>query len=304
MQSLHGDGGSKRIRELAQEKLGSFAEDSENFSEGGKYLPLSVWRQKGFDDVAIARESEACDRMHHKILGDVYRVRIISKSHSKKRATRRGTQLTVTKPSEGEDNSQMPRSLAQPLENNDDHNESSDGESSESSDSESDSSSSPKRGKKKHRKSKKDKRKAAKKKKSKKSKKSKKGKKDKHASSDETAGERKLRLRLEAKRTAELMKLGEAVVKTLTPSKHKIQDLLETADFETLPDCTKVQIKTAEADIMEALSQGEAARSSNSSSSTRRSLDVSMDDCKKLVAKVKQHLATAETLLKTLRRSK
>ena len=48
---------------------------SEEFAEGGEFLPLSVWAVRGFDTSAIERLTKPCDRMTHPVLGDTFRLR-------------------------------------------------------------------------------------------------------------------------------------------------------------------------------------------------------------------------------------
>ena len=61
----------------------------ETYAEGGEYLPLGVWRTRGFDDTLIETKSQDCDIRVCPVLGKCYRVRICSKSVQHNRALRR-----------------------------------------------------------------------------------------------------------------------------------------------------------------------------------------------------------------------
>jgi len=56
----------------------------EHYQEGGSFLPLSVWKTKGFDIEAIEALSKPCDKEKHPVLGDTYRVSIVSMSLKRK----------------------------------------------------------------------------------------------------------------------------------------------------------------------------------------------------------------------------
>jgi hypothetical protein len=76
-----------------EELLVGREDHAETIGDGGDYLPLGVWGQMGYNVDDIANNSEACDKKTHKVLGDTYRVRILSKGNTAVRATGRTTRL-------------------------------------------------------------------------------------------------------------------------------------------------------------------------------------------------------------------
>jgi hypothetical protein len=169
---------------MVTELLEGKEDHAETVADGGDYLPLNVWKTMGYNVTDIENNSEPCDKKHHKVLGDTYRVRILSKANTAIRATSRSTRLS-TKRKFGED---AAKAIAPPdaelaveaatqlaLENAKEASSNSSNSSSRSSSSSSSSSSDRKKSKK----SKKNKKAAKKAKKSKKDKKNKKHKKEK-----------------------------------------------------------------------------------------------------------------------------
>ena len=67
---------AKKIRGLVEDLLERIEKKETNFSEGGAFLPLSVWDRKGFNVNDIKEKSLPCDKREHRVLGDTYRVRI------------------------------------------------------------------------------------------------------------------------------------------------------------------------------------------------------------------------------------
>lgn len=57
--------------------------------DGGDFVPLDVWRTRGFDPIAIQDKSHHADIKTHPVLGIVYRVRILSTSTAGERGQRR-----------------------------------------------------------------------------------------------------------------------------------------------------------------------------------------------------------------------
>jgi hypothetical protein len=62
---------------------------SEWYEDGGRYLPLGVWDRQGYDITRIETLSKPEDKRWDPVLGDTYRVRILSKGNSGVRATSR-----------------------------------------------------------------------------------------------------------------------------------------------------------------------------------------------------------------------
>jgi hypothetical protein len=76
-----------------EELLTGREDHAETIGDGGDYLPLSVWGKMGYNVDDIANNSADGDKQMHKVLGDTYRVRILSKGNTAVRATGRTTQL-------------------------------------------------------------------------------------------------------------------------------------------------------------------------------------------------------------------
>ena len=80
MKEMGGIPSQANIRVKAEELMDRYARLEDTFSEGGAYLPLTVWAAKGFDAEAIEAKTLPEDIMTHAVLGTVYRVRILAKS--------------------------------------------------------------------------------------------------------------------------------------------------------------------------------------------------------------------------------
>ncbi len=87
---------------MVTELLEGKEDHAETVADGGDDLPLNVWKTMGYNVTDIENNSEPCDKKHHKVLGDTYRVRILSKANTAIRATSRSTRLS-TKRKFGED---------------------------------------------------------------------------------------------------------------------------------------------------------------------------------------------------------
>lgn len=74
-----------------QETLETFEEHTSEWTEGGKYLPLSVWSAKGYDTTAIADKSRPSDVLEDSILGRCYRLRIQSRTIVNTKGVRRAS---------------------------------------------------------------------------------------------------------------------------------------------------------------------------------------------------------------------
>ena len=64
-----------RIRGILISTLTRTVQRVESAKMHGEYLPLSVWKARGFDTVAIASGG---DRMEHPVLGEVFRIKLLS----------------------------------------------------------------------------------------------------------------------------------------------------------------------------------------------------------------------------------
>ena len=205
---------------------------AETFAEGGKYLPLSVWAQQGFDRSTIERLSLPQDIDEHPVLGVTYRVRIksLAKTYVREqiRTSKRRAAMPIDRPSA------KPAQLAI-LDGNVDGDGPSDRDhgSDDSSSTSSSSSSSHAKKKKKAKKSKKD----SKSKKSKKDKKEKKAKKSKKESAAEKrAREKEERdvAKKEAREDAAAVKLAETLLQKLAAPLAALKSLAEKPNFAVL----------------------------------------------------------------------
>ena len=118
------------------------------FECGGQFLPLGVWRTKGYDAEAIETKTEAKDKDWHPVLGETYRVRLISKGE-RAWSGEKSTHVAAAK-SRGNKRKALPPTAVESLEN-----ETADPSQSNNSSSDSSSSSSSDKKKKKSKKSKK-----------------------------------------------------------------------------------------------------------------------------------------------------
>ena len=75
MRSLDGLAGGQVVAK-AKETFEGFESHQVFYEDGGEYLPLSVWKNRGFDVAAIEEKSQASDRRPDLIFGTTYRVRI------------------------------------------------------------------------------------------------------------------------------------------------------------------------------------------------------------------------------------
>ena len=100
----------KLTRELlAIEESGSY------FECGGQFLPLGVWRTKGYDAEAIETKSEAKDKDWHPVLGETYRVRLIAKGE-RAWSGEKSTHVAAAKSSSNKRKA-LPPNAVEPVEN-------------------------------------------------------------------------------------------------------------------------------------------------------------------------------------------
>ena len=78
-----------QVEVKANQMLVRFEQHSEYYSEGGQFLPLSVWATQGFNVEAIERHSKPEDKMIHDVLGPCYRVKLLTKGIQGERGHRR-----------------------------------------------------------------------------------------------------------------------------------------------------------------------------------------------------------------------
>ena len=65
--------------DLAVRMMESHSLREQVFEEGGSFLPLTVWANKGYDTQAIESLTQASDKQVHPILGECYRVSIMKR---------------------------------------------------------------------------------------------------------------------------------------------------------------------------------------------------------------------------------
>ena len=61
-----------------------YTDNSEEYAEGGQFLPLSVWENKGFPIDRIKQRTKPEDIQEDRVIGPTYRVSIISKNIKRK----------------------------------------------------------------------------------------------------------------------------------------------------------------------------------------------------------------------------
>ena len=79
-----------RIRGVLISNLTRSVRRIQSAKEHGEFLPLSVWKARGFDPVVIASGG---DRMQHPVLGEVFRVKLLSTTDERIEITIRDTVL-------------------------------------------------------------------------------------------------------------------------------------------------------------------------------------------------------------------
>jgi hypothetical protein len=79
----------------AEQLLERVTADSHEVTEGGEFLPLGVWGVRGFDIEAIRSHTPQEDRKIGKVLGEVYRVRVLQTRRTQTTRIQRTHRLTV-----------------------------------------------------------------------------------------------------------------------------------------------------------------------------------------------------------------
>ena len=74
---------------MAQQRFQTFDASETYFAEGGKYLPLNVWRQQGFDTELIKSQTLQEDIYNDDVLGVCYRLRIREKKQNYREGVRK-----------------------------------------------------------------------------------------------------------------------------------------------------------------------------------------------------------------------
>ena len=68
---------------------------TEEYMEGGEFLPLSVWVTRGFSGEKILQNTSDEDRRHHRVLGETFRVKIVSTKKADIRTATRKSELSA-----------------------------------------------------------------------------------------------------------------------------------------------------------------------------------------------------------------
>jgi hypothetical protein len=79
----------------AEQLLERVIADSHEVTEGGEFLPLGVWGVRGFDVEAIRSHTPQEDQKFDKVLGVVYRVRVLQTRRTQVTRNQRTHRLTV-----------------------------------------------------------------------------------------------------------------------------------------------------------------------------------------------------------------
>ena len=67
-----------QLRPYVENKFQKVEQHGRYYDQGGQFLPLSVWERQGYDPEAIRTKSIAIDKQTHPVLGDTYRVCVLS----------------------------------------------------------------------------------------------------------------------------------------------------------------------------------------------------------------------------------
>jgi hypothetical protein len=87
--------GSTEAMAAAEQLLERVIADMHEVSEGGEFLPLGVWGVRGFDIEAIRAHTPPEDMKTDKVLGTVYRVRVVQTRRTQTTKQQRTHRLTV-----------------------------------------------------------------------------------------------------------------------------------------------------------------------------------------------------------------
>ncbi len=239
------------------EELQTYANDEEQFQEGGHFLPIKVWEKQGYDGESIKLLSRPSDVDEHPVLGTTYRLRLKSVVNNKVRGTRRASSAKVTPQAAS---SAGASAAAADLPAADDISSSQSSATSSSTSSSSSSSYKKKKDKKKKKKAKK-----AHSKKTKKEKKKKDKKEGKHR--HETAAEQKKRQKEEERAMADNRKRAEQVINKTSGAITSMNALLGRSEMNVCPSMIKEPIDEALATLTSLKAKADETLESNGKSS-------------------------------------
>ena len=112
-QGLDGMDGPSAVAR-AKEVLQNEEEHHEYYKDGGEYLPLSVWQNRGFDSELVRTKSAPEDKKPHPIFGEVYRVRILEVGNMGRQGRKRVSNFEAQRDSRGSSSSANPNPAPQP----------------------------------------------------------------------------------------------------------------------------------------------------------------------------------------------
>ena len=227
---------------VAAEQLTSSELSEESFAEGGEYLPLGVWANRGFDVTRIEQHTRDDDKRICPVLGICFRLRILSKTNVHKRGMLRESKRQKTAPEDQAASASAAAAgfAAAPLALED-------GRASSSSDS-SDSSSSDSSDSRRRKKSNKEK----------KNKKSKKDKEDKTKSKEMSAAEKKA---LEREGKIDI-KAADVLISKLSPAVACLNSLVDKPNFMHIAPAIKDPLIALQIKFKELMSHAEAVQAS------------------------------------------
>jgi hypothetical protein len=312
----------------ARELLVASESHGEYYVDGGEFLPLSVWGRRGFDENNIMMRSLKSDVREDRVLGTIYRVKILSTGNKGEATTTRSTvckrKSKALPAPQDQSSSSRPRlaledgSAADASTPHASSDEGSSSSPSDSSDTSSSSSSSSAKHKKKSKKGKKGKtgkkekkvKKEKKLKKGKKDKKGKKGKNDKKGKKDarpETELEKKARLALEraqakeaSKRLLANSKAAEAVLAKVGGIIIALGAILEKENMNMVAPLIRDPLSTHLANFEALKSNAESVLLAGGEGE----LDINdIKDLVKQIAEAKKAIALATQMLATLARA-
>ena len=84
--------------EAVNEMMEKYEDHYEMYEDSGSYLPLGVWKQKGFDPVMIEQNSAKEDIRDCRVVGKVYRVPILTKGRGGVKGARRSSRSKFDAP--------------------------------------------------------------------------------------------------------------------------------------------------------------------------------------------------------------
>ena len=103
MNAIRAIPGQADLAQSAKFQMERFSSKSKYYSNGGEFLPLNVWEKRGFDVELIRKNSAPADKMHHSVLGEVYRVAILSSGSRGEEGDRTTHMVKTRRDSDSED---------------------------------------------------------------------------------------------------------------------------------------------------------------------------------------------------------